>query len=243
VSENFTRGIEISNNNFRVTVYHRLQSIVGRQWVPYVFPFIVFMALTEAARYFPDEAHLLYVIKTILVGVILWFWRNAYTSDFAVKMAPAEYLIAIAVGLLVLAAWILPEKLFPQLAGDAAFNPYSFNWHPVVVWALIAVRLIGAAVVVPIMEELFWRSFLLRYIINPDFKKVALGTFSWFSFTAVVILFGVEHHRVIQGMIAGVIYTALVIRQKSLSGCIVAHGVTNLGLGIYVIVTQSWEFW
>ena len=112
-----------------------------------------------------------------------------------------------------------------------------------VAWALIAVRFIGAAMVVPILEELFWRSFLLRYIINPDFKQVALGTFSWFSFVAVVILFGLEHHRLIQGMIAGAIYTALVVRQKSLRGCIVAHGVTNLGLGIYVLATQSWAFW
>ena len=68
----------------------------------------------------------------------------------------------------------LPEKLFPQLGGDAAFNPYSFNWHPAVVWALIAVRLIGAVIVVPVMEELFWRSFLLRYIINSDFAKIAI---------------------------------------------------------------------
>ena len=120
---------------------------------------------------------------------------------------------------------------------------FKFNISQSAVYALIAVRLMGAVIVVPVMEELFWRSFLLRYIINPNFKKVALGTFSWFSFTAVVVLFGVEHHRLIQGMIAGAFYTALVIRQKSLRGCILAHGVTNLGLGVYVIVTQSWEFW
>ena len=235
--------MQISQKSFGANIRYRIQTIVQRSWVPYVCPFIIFMALTQAGSFFPAEAHFLYIIKTILVGVVLWVWRKAYASDFALKMAPAEYLIAIAVGLLVLAVWILPEKLFPQLVGDAAFNPYSFSSHPATVWALIAVRLIGAAVVVPLMEELFWRSFLLRYIINSDFKKVALGTFSWFSFAAVVILFGVEHHRVIQGMIAGVIYTSLVIHQKSLSGCVIAHGVTNLGLGIYVIATQSWEFW
>ncbi len=164
-------------------------------------------------------------------------------SDFIFNLKPFDYLIAVVSGLLALVVWICMENILPQQGVDTDFNPYLFNWHPVVVWALIAVRLIGAAVVVPLMEELFWRSFLLRYIINPDFKKVALGTFSWFSFTAVVILFGVEHHRVIQGMIAGVIYTGLVIRQKSLRGCVIAHSVTNLGLGVYVIATQSWEFW
>ena len=93
------------------------------------------------------------------------------------------------------------------------------------------------------MEELFWRSFLLRYAINPDFRTVRLGTFSLFSFSAIVVLFGLEHYRVIQGMIAGVIYTWLVIHQKSLKGCIIAHGVTNLGLGIYVLWTDNWIFW
>jgi CAAX prenyl protease-like protein len=57
------------------------------------------------------------------------------------------------------------------------------------------------------------------------------------------ILFGLEHHRIVVGIIAGIIYNLLLIRQKKLSGCILAHGVTNLGLGIYVLVTESWMFW
>ena len=217
--------------------------MVNKNWVPYAVPFIVFLAFTEAARYLPSHAHFLYIIKTFMVGILLWFWRHAYAPDLISKPAPVGYLAAVAVGLIVLAVWILPEKILPQHGVDIVFNPFSFNISQSAVYALIAVRLIGSVIVVPIMEELFWRSFLLRYIINPDFKKVALGTFSWFSFTAVVVLFGVEHHRLIQGMIAGVIYTSLVIRQKSLRGCILAHGVTNLGLGVYVIATQQWMFW
>jgi CAAX prenyl protease-like protein len=229
--------------NMAAITRYRIQSLVKRPWVPYVFPFIGFMVLTEAARYFPAEAHFLYIIKTFMVGALLWFWRHAYAPDLALKLTPSGYLAAVAVGLMVLAAWILPEKILPQLGIDAAFNPNFFNWPPIAVWALMAVRLAGATIVVPVMEELFWRSFLLRYVINPDFSKIALGTFSWLSFAVVVVLFGIEHHRLIQGMIAGAFYTALVIRQKSLRGCILAHGVTNLGLGVYVIATQQWIFW
>ena len=214
-----------------------------KNWVPYVVPFIIFLTLTEAARYFSAHAHLLYIVKTITVGGLLWFWRRSYASDFRFKSSMGGYLSAVIMGLFVLAIWILPDKIFPQYGTDEVFNPFSFNIPQFAAYALIAVRLIGSAIVVPVMEELFWRSFLLRYLVNPDFKKVSLGTFSWFSFVAVVILFGVEHHRVLQGMIAGVIYTALVIRQKSLRGCIIAHGVTNLGLGVYVIATQQWSFW
>ena len=56
-------------------------------------------------------------------------------------------------------------------------------------------------------------------------------------------MFGLEHHRVIVGIIAGVIYNVLLIRQKKLMGPILAHSVTNLGLGIYVLSTQAWMFW
>jgi len=223
--------------------HERMPSWIKNPGMHYAIPFIVFMGLTEAARYFPSEAHFLYVFKTILVGFLLWFWRDTYAADVSLKMTLGGYMVAVAAGLLVLVIWVLPENYLPQQGVDNVFDPYSFNFSPAAVYALIAVRLAGAALVVPVMEELFWRSFLLRYLVNPDFNKVALGTFTWFSFTAVVVLFGVEHHRLIQGMIAGVIYTALLIYQKNLRGCIIAHGVTNLGLGVFVIVTQRWEFW
>ena len=54
---------------------------------------------------------------------------------------------------------------------------------------------------------------------------------------------GFEHHRVIVGIIAGLLYNLLLIRQKKLKGVILAHGVTNLGLGIYVLLTGNWMFW
>jgi len=108
---------------------------------------------------------------------------------------------------------------------------------------LIAVRLIGAAVVVPVMEELFRRFFLMRYLINPDFRSVPMGAFSWFSFLGVAILFGLKHQRVVVGIAVGLLYNLLLIRQKNLKGVILAHAVTNLGLGIYVVATASWMFW
>ena len=103
--------------------------------------------------------------------------------------------------------------------------------------------LLGAVIVVPVMEELFWRSFLMRYLINPDFRSVPMGSFTRFSFFTTAVLFGLEHHRVIEGIIAGILYNFLLTRQKKLKGVILAHAVTNFGLGIYVIVTESWMFW
>ena len=109
--------------------------------------------------------------------------------------------------------------------------------------AWISIRLFGAVVIVPIMEELFWRSFLLRYLINTEFKQVTLGTFNWFSLVWTVLLFGQEHQRWLAGIGAGILYTLLLYRTKSLSACILAHAITNLALGIYVLLTGHWEYW
>jgi len=108
---------------------------------------------------------------------------------------------------------------------------------------LIGVRLLGSSLVVPVMKEMFWRSFLMRYLINPDFRSEPIGAFTRFSFLEVAVLFGLEHHRVIVGIIAGLLYCLLLIRLKNLKGVIIAHGVTNLGLGIYIVITRNWMFW
>jgi len=110
-----------------------------------------------------------------------------------------------------------------------------------IVW--ICFRMIGAIIVIPIMEELFWRSFLIRYLIDPGFKSVPIGKFSWLSLIATVVLFGVEHNQWLPGIIAGIIYTLLLYRTKSLFACIVAHSVTNLALGVYVLFTHQWIYW
>jgi len=220
-----------------------MRQFLKKPWFPYVFPLAVFFLLSGLVQFFPARSHLLYISKTIIVGVLLWSWRHKYTADISPKLSFNECLVAVFTGVLVLVIWIVPEGYLPQLGQDSGFDPYAFGWSQAATYGLIAVRLTGAAVVVPVMEELFWRSFFLRYLIGPDFRKVPLGAFSWFSFLCVAILFGLEHHRVIVGIIAGVIYNLLLIHQKKLRGCILAHGITNLGLGIYVLLTESWMFW
>lgn len=211
--------------------------------LPYVLPFGVFLLLTEPARFFPVWSPFFYLSKVIIVGTLLWFWRRTYAADLSVRLSPRECLGAICCGLMVLAIWIIPENHLPQLGRTPGFNPHSFGWSPIAVGGMLVVRLAGAAVLVPVMEELFWRSFLMRYLVDPEFRSVSLGTFTWFSFLGVAVLFGLEHHRVIVGIIAGLSYNFLLLHQKKLRGTILAHGVTNLGLGIYVLSTGSWLFW
>jgi hypothetical protein len=93
------------------------------------------------------------------------------------------------------------------------------------------------------MEELFWRSFLLRYIINSDFMSVRVGTYTLFSFLVGSGLFGLEHTLVLAGIMAGIAYSLLLYWTKSIYQCVLSHAVTNFVLGIYVLQTGYWQFW
>jgi CAAX prenyl protease-like protein len=211
--------------------------------VPYVAPFVLFLFLTEPGRFLPSFVPFFYIAKTFLVGGLLWFWRNKYVEDFSSSLSITQALTAIACGLLVLVIWIVPEGSLFQLEQKSFFDPRAIGDSQVAVIGWIGIRLLGAALVVPVMEELFWRSFLMRYLIKPDFHSVPLGAFSWLSFFGVAVFFGLEHHRLVVGVVAGLLYGLLLLWQKNLKGVILAHCVTNLGLGIYVVGTGSWWFW
>jgi hypothetical protein len=214
-----------------------------KPWFPYVLPFALFLLLTEPARFFPSLSPYFYIAKTIMVGALLWIWRRKYATDFSTGLSFREILTAFFSGLLVLVIWIVPEEYLFRMEQNSVFDPYVLGTSQTAATALIGVRLIGSSLVVPVMEELFWRSFLMRYLIKSDFRHVPIGTFAWFSFIGTAILFGFEHHQVLAGILAGLLYGLLLVHQKNLKGVILAHGVTNLGLGIYVVATCNWMFW
>lgn len=206
-------------------------------WLPYVAPFALFVALTELQLHVPGGPAWVYPAKTVLVAacvVALRRWLVAEGGAFAVT--------ATATGVVVLVLWILPEGFYPLVGARSPFDPFqAFPRGQAYLW--IGVRLFGAAVLVPIVEELFWRGFLIRWLVRTDFRAVSMGTFTWYSFLATSVLFAVEHDRWLAGLMAGVVYNLLYYRTRSLRACILAHGVTNLGLGVYVLATAKWGLW
>ena len=95
----------------------------------------------------------------------------------------------------------------------------------------------------PVMEELFWRSFLIRYVMSSDFRSIRLGAFSVGSFVVTVVLFGLEHQLWLAGMMAGAAYNVVLYRTGRIWPCILAHAVTNLILGGHVLMTGEWIWW
>ena len=205
--------------------------------IPYIFPFALFAVCIYTGLLFNISQSFMYPVKTVLVASSLIYFWNVYKQEIRFSFS---WLPVIA-GILVFCMWVFFEGMYPQI-GHSEFNPYK-HASGYGVYFIITFRLIGATLVVPLMEELFWRSFALRFAIKSNFKAVPLGQFSWFSFIFISILFGLEHERWLVGIIAGMVYSGTLYRRKNLFDPILSHAITNLLLGVYVLSTHQWSFW
>ena len=97
---------------------------------------------------------------------------------------------------------------------------------------------------VPLIEELFWRSFLIRWLIDPDdFQRVPIGRMTPFAAGGTAVLFALAHPEWLPALITGLLWAWLLWQTKSLSACLISHAVANLALGIYVMATGDWKYW
>jgi len=206
-------------------------------YIPYIVPFALFAIFTYIGPLFHISPLLIYPIKTVLVAASLIYFWNVYKQEIRFSFS----WLAVISGLFVFFIWVLPEGLYPHI-GHSEFNPFEQAGSYGAYFA-IAFRMIGASLVVPLMEELFWRSFALRFAIKSDFKSVPLGQFSWFSFIFISLLFGFEHHRWLVGIVAGMVYAGVLYRTRNLFVPIFSHAITNFLLGLYVLSTHQWSFW
>ena len=212
-------------------------------------PFLAFMLLlglrgaaqSMAAPGF--DARWLYGLSVLLVGGLLVAWWREY-GELAPQTLPdaREALLAVAVGLAVFALWIMLDAPWMTLGPPtAAFLPVGADGRLDV--PLIAVRWIGAALLVPVMEELFWRSFLMRWLhgwpfIGIDPRRVGLRAMVLSTF-----VFTLAHTLWLAAAIAGMAYAWLYRRTGRLWVPVLAHAVTNGVLGAWVIATGRWAFW
>jgi len=133
--------------------------------------------------------------------------------------------------------WLFQNAILGQLTNSI---PESVILAPLVLWP----RIIQAVIIVPILEELFWRAWLMRWLISPKFEKVPLGAYQAGAFWITAALFASEHGPYWDvGLVAGVAYNWWMVRTRSLGDCILAHAVTNACLCGYVVATHHWEYW
>jgi CAAX prenyl protease-like protein len=210
--------------------------------LPYWLPMVVFGVLTLGESRVPQEWFApYYLLKAVIVTATLLIF-SAPLRDIQPRMnlvAPS-----IAVGVVVFVLWVVIHEWvpYPQIGSRSAFDPTPLQgsgWWP----AFLAVRLYGLVLMVPVMEEIFWRSFLVRYLTNPDFWLLPMGTFSASALWLMVGASAVAHPEWVVAIIASLAYAFWLRRTKSLFAVIVAHGVTNAILGGYVLATGKWSYW
>ena len=215
--------------------------------LPYVVPFAVFLLFVGFGAKLPIGSVGLGALWLGVVGLLLLtIGRSAL--DFRTRR-PWK---SILVGLAVFAIWIAPDLLVTgyrdhwlfhnAVVGRATpFGPAEARTDPL----SLALRAARALLVVPLVEEPFWRGWLPRWVEDPqDFRRIPVGSYTPFAFGATAVLFAAEHGSYWDvGLVAGLIYNWWMRHTKSLGDLILTHGVTNTALGAYVVLGGKWDYW
>ena len=223
-------------------------SIIGfeRDELAYLAPMACFMVLvwlgTQATWLYPWA----YVARTLAAGGLLIYFRKYYTP-----IRWNYWWLGIIMGVVGIVQWVGMDSLLQQgypkifaLDAEAAFNPEKAFANPLVRWGWISVRIFGASLVVPFMEELFWRDYLWRRIIAPaDYRLARVGEWDAATFLIVSVAFCAVHPQWLTAIGWGMMIGGLLVYTRSLGACIIMHGVTNLLLGLYVLHTRQWQWW
>lgn len=175
-------------------------------------------------------------------ALLLWFWPRFDELLACRRLALWDGLLAVATGGTVLAVWLLLDSgIFILGTGGSGFVPLREDGT--LHWPLALLRLAGSALVVPLIEELFWRSFLMRWLEREAWASLEPAAVGLRALFLSSLVFGLEHQQWAAGLFAGLAYGWLYRRSGSLWPAILAHAVTNAGLGAWVLLTGAWHFW
>ena len=216
-----------------------------RSTIAWVGPFVLFLVWIAIDRYVPLANPAKELVRdAVITASILVFSRHLLP-----RSAP-HWLASIGIGLGVCALWVAPDALFPGWRDHALFQNAITGRISVSIpegdrsALMLVLRTLRATLLVPVLEELFWRGWLPRWLQDIEFTKIPLGTYTPFAFWATAALFASEHGPFWEvGLACGIIYNLWMRRTRSLGDLMLTHATTNLALSLYVIATHRWMFW
>lgn len=214
-----------------------------------LLPFAAFIALMMLEPLLVEllgagfDARWLYGLRSgVAALLLLTFWHH-YNELHTLRCRVTSLLVtAPLAGMGVLAVWLtLDGGPFVLGGGGSGFVPLAADGS--LLWSLAIVRLLGSALVVPLIEELFWRSLVMRWLERSDFATLEVAAVGLRAMLLSSIAFGFEHSLWAAGIVAGLVYAMLYRRTRCLWPAVVAHAVTNGSLGLWVLYNGVWQYW
>ena len=203
----------------------------------FLLPLLFLIATSLVTGLFSTDFDYLYPLRVATPLIPLWLFRSYY-----VGLRSSWSWTPVLLGFAVFVLWVALEP--PASPEDVAVIPSALAEMPTAVAAFwLLARVLGSVVVVPVAEELAFRGYLLRRLIDADFTAVSPKHFTVTSFLVSSVAFGALHGRWLAGILAGMIYAAAQYRRGEISDAIVAHMVTNALLAAYVVIFGHWAFW
>jgi CAAX prenyl protease-like protein len=205
----------------------------GLRYAHYPIVYTIKIGLTLGAmlyvlpgyRQFPFHISPLSVVVGI-VGVVLWIW---------LCQLELERKLFAAIGL----------EEFLGLGARPAYNPLDqLAGTPAWAYTFLAIRFLGLALVVPIIEEFFLRGLAMRFVISDKWWEVPFGQLTPLAAVIGTALPMLMHPaELLAAAVWFSLVTWLMVRTKNIWDCVAAHAVTNLLLGIYVVTQKQWHLW
>jgi uncharacterized protein len=216
---------------------HWLQSPEKARAIPYI---LFVLPIYLGGKFGLESYYWVYFGRTLLGALLIWIiWPLVKELRFAFSWE------AVVVGMAVFVMWVGIDPFYPHLmAANTNWNTFShFGDGAALAWFFVVVRIVGSSLVVPALEEVFFRSFLYRWIAKPDFQSLPLNYFAWKPFLINAVLFGFIHNEWLTGILCGFAYQWLVLRKNRLGDAMTAHAITNCLLGLWVVWRGAWNFW
>ena len=216
-----------------------------RNWLPRTAPFAAFIALLAASPLLEglvDERWLTVGRGVIVAAILAAFWHRYEELRSPARIPLAQAAAALGAGVLLAVAWIALDARW-MVIGEAPRGFVPLRADGTLDPLLVALRLFGFVLVVPVMEELFWRSFLMRWIERRDFLALDPRAASAMALFLSSFAFALEHREWLAGFIAGVAFGMIYRRTGNLRACIVSHATTNLTIAGWILATHQWRLW
>lgn len=216
------------------------QAILARV-APFAF-YIVIMMISGLMQDAGTDVRWMYALRAGGTALLLLYLRKHFTElAWSNRPTVQQLLLAVFAGLIVFLLWINLNQDWMMVGSTSGYDPRTGSGALDI--GMVVTRLAGAALVVPVMEELFWRSFIMRWLDHADFQTLAPARVTVKALLISSVVFAVEHTFWLAGLAAGLIYGALYIRTQNLWVSVIAHAVTNGVLGFWVLKTGHWQYW